>query len=95
MLFLYVFFPFLKMAASRVVLNHSCQLGLIAMMTPFQISLNHVFILSVLLDCKPTGEFHCPAVVMVALVHYLANSQLKFVAIYLHYHQTLYVYKAF
>lgn len=45
-------------------------------MTPFQISLNHVFILSVLLDCKPTEEFHCSAVVMLTL----ANSQFKFVA---------------
>lgn len=95
MLFLYVFFSFLKMAASHVVLNRSCQLGLSAIMIPFQISLNHIFILSVLLDCKPIGEFHCPAVVMLTLAHYLANSQFKFVAIYLHCYQTLYVYKAF
>lgn len=79
-----VFFPFLTMEASHVLLNHSCQLGLSAMMTPFQISLNHVFILSVLLDYKPTEEFHCSAVVMLTLAHYLANSQFKFVAIYLH-----------
>lgn len=94
--FTLVFFsPFLRMAASCLVLNYSCQLGPSSLMTPFQISLNHVFILSILLDCKPTVEFHCPAVVTLTLTHYLAHSQFKFVAIYLHCYQTLHVYKAF
>jgi len=77
------------------MLNHSCQLELSAMRTPFQINLNHVFVLLVLLDCEPTGEFHCPAAVMFARAYYRANSQFMFVAIYPHCYQTLYVYKTF
>lgn len=57
------------------MLNQSCQVGLSAVMTQFQINLGHIFVLSVLLDCEGTGEFHCPAVILFSLAPYFENSQ--------------------